>query len=81
MPAHAEDAETGQKQVLFINSYGYELDSMTAEIHYSAVILGDGAALDFAVRVVVITDNSVSGAGSAQQAMIPFCFHGIQYRR
>jgi hypothetical protein len=168
IPAHAEDAEAGQKQVLFINSYGYdfetvpvvikevseklsgaasiqylfmnekyvsddeasarlreELDSMTAEFHYSAVILGDDAALDFAVRyrdtyfknipliyedinsiekaekynsdplingvveafpmketialaktiqkdavrVVVITDNSVSGAGSAQQAM------------
>lgn len=168
IPVHAEDAETGQKQVLFINSYGYdfetvpvvikevseklsgaasiqylfmnekytsddeasarlreELNSMTAEFHYSAVILGDDAALDFAVRyrdtyfknipliyedinsiekaekynsdplingvveafpmketialaktiqkdavrVVVITDNSVSGAGSAQQAM------------
>jgi len=170
MPARAvSDASgTSLKHVLFINSYGYdfetvpvvikevseelkgaasiqylfmnekyvsdeaasaqlavELDSLTAEFSYSAVILGDDAAFDFAIRnrdryfknipliyedinsvekaeqyqddplingvveafpmketialartiqkdaarVVVITDNSVSGSGSAQQAM------------
>jgi len=167
-PANAADSGNTQKQVLFINSYGYdfetvpvvmkevserlsgtasvqylfmnekyisdeeasahlsaELDAMTAEFTYSAVILGDDAAFDFAIRnrdkyfgnipliyedinsvekaekfqddplisgvveafpmkgtielartiqkdasrVVVITDNSVSGSGSAQQAM------------
>lgn len=167
-PVRAENAINEQRQILFINSYGYdfetvpvvmqevsgklgsifsiqylfmnekyigdeeaskhlsaELDSMTAEFHFSAVILGDDAAFDFAIRnrdryfsnipliyedinsiekaeqyrndplisgvveafpmkgtielarsvqknagrVVVITDNSVSGAGSARQAM------------
>jgi signal transduction histidine kinase/BarA-like signal transduction histidine kinase len=167
-PVRAADSEGTQKQVLFINSYGYdfetvpvvmqevsdklkgvasiqylfmnekyisdeeasaelsaELDSMTTEFKYSAVILGDDAAFDFAIRnrdkyfkdiplvyedinsldkaekykgdplisgvveafpmkgtielaqkvqkeatrVVVITDNSVSGSGSARQAM------------
>lgn len=167
-PVLAEDSGGGRKQVLFINSYGYdfetvpvvmkevsdslgdvasiqylfmnekyisdeeasahlsaELDVMTSEFKYSAVILGDDAAFDFAIqnrdkyfrntpliyedinsiekaekykgdalisgvveafpmketiqlaatvqkdaaRVVVITDNSVSGSGSAQQAM------------
>jgi len=166
--AHAENPAVEQKQVLFINSYGYdfetvpvvmkevseklrgiasiqylfmnekyipdeeasahltaELDSMTSEFKYSAVILGDDAAFDFAIhnrdkyfkdipliyeninstakaekykddplisgvveafpmkgtielartirknasRVVIITDNSVSGSGSAEQAM------------
>jgi signal transduction histidine kinase/BarA-like signal transduction histidine kinase len=168
MSVRAEGSGDSQKQVLFINSYGYdfetvsvvvgavserlkdvasvqylfmnekyvsdeeasahlsaELDSMTAEFKYSAVILGDDAAFDFAIknrdkyfkdipliyedinsiekaekyksdplisgvveafpmegtielarslrknatRVVVITDNSVSGSGSAKQAM------------
>jgi len=168
LPARAAEAGSSQKQVLFINSYGYdfetvpvvmkevseklsgtasvqylfmnekyvgdeeasahlsdELDSMTSEFTYSAVILGDDAAFDYAIRnrdkyfqnipliyedinsvekaekfqndplisgvveafpmkgtielartiqkeasrVVVITDNSVSGSGSAQQAM------------
>jgi signal transduction histidine kinase/CheY-like chemotaxis protein len=166
--ADSSGSTAGQKQVLFINSYGYdfetvpivmkevsdrlkgkytiqylfmnekyvndeqasgqlsdELDEMTSEFKYSAVILGDDAAFDYAIRnrnkyfknipliyeninsvdkakkyrndplitgvvekfpmrktielaktiqkkatkVVVITDNSVSGAGSAGQAM------------
>jgi len=168
LPARAADQQENQKQVLFINSYGYdfetvpvvmkevserlsgiasvqylfmnekyindmdagaqlstELDSLTSEFQYDAVILGDDAAFDFAIqnrdkyfqnipliyeninsldkaiqykddplisgvveafpmqktielalsiqknasRVVVITDNSVSGSGSAGQAM------------
>ena len=168
VPVFADDSPGSRKQVLFINSYGYdfetvsvvtkaveerlrgtasiqylfmnekyisdeeasahlaaELDTMTSEFKYSAVILGDDAAFDFAIRsrdryfkdtpliyedinsiekaekykndslisgvveefpmkenielaasvqknasrVVVITDNSVSGAGSAKQAM------------
>jgi signal transduction histidine kinase/CheY-like chemotaxis protein len=168
IPVRAENSGGSRKQVLFINSYGYdfetvpvvmkevserlgstasiqylfmnekyigdeeaekhlseELDALTSEFRYSAVILGDDAAFDFAVqnrdryfrnipliyedinsiekaekykndplisgvveafpmkgtialahsvqknagRVVVITDNSVSGAGSAAQAM------------
>jgi signal transduction histidine kinase/BarA-like signal transduction histidine kinase len=167
MPVFADNSED-EKHVLFINSYGYdfetvpivekeisqrlsgvasvqylfmnekyisdeeasaqlsaELDVMTSEFKYDAVILGDDAAFDFAIRnrdkyfkdipliyedinsvekankykddplisgvveafpmkgtielarsiqkeaarVVVITDNSVSGSGSAQQAM------------